>query len=61
MQLTYRPMPPRLTLLLAAAILLALLVLNSCSPAVKVARHYKRFTHGLRKELRKPMHNLPLR
>jgi hypothetical protein len=54
-------MPPRLVLLLVAAILLAVLVLNSCSPAGRVARHYNRYTRGYKKEVRKPMHNLPLR
>jgi len=41
--------------------LFAGLLLSSCSPGVKVARHYKRYAHGYRKELRKPMHNLPLK
>lgn len=45
--------------IIALALLLCLLA--SCSPAVRVARYYNRYGRSARKELRKPMHNLPLR
>jgi hypothetical protein len=46
----------RLTLYLA---LLLCVLLTGCSPAVRVAKYYKRYTHGYRKQQRKPMHLLP--
>ncbi len=47
--------------LMAKLSLFFCLLLVSCSPTVRVARHYKRFAHSYRKELRKPLHNLPLK
>jgi hypothetical protein len=40
--------------------LLALALLASCSPAVKVARHYRNYTKNFHEQQRKPLHTLPL-
>lgn len=61
MTLNYNPLPRPPFALLVGSILLALLALNSCSPAGRVARHYNRYTRHYKKEVRKPQHNLPLR